>query len=55
MQRSHMFWQTYKSNPYGGMDAHVHLHALSSPYRSFNHNLLRNVNDPLLAYNMHKV
>ena len=36
------------------MDAYLHLEALSSSFRSFNHDLLRKLNNPLLAYRMHK-
>ena len=55
MQRSHMFGHTYKCNPYGGMDAHLHLDTLPSAYRALNHDLLRNLNNPLVAYIMHTV
>ena len=34
------------TNPYGGVDVHLHLAALSSLYKSFNHDVLCNLDNP---------
>ena len=46
---------TTNQSLYRGIGAHLHLEALSSPYRSINHDLLRNLDNPLLACSMIKL